>query len=207
MNSLKQLKKLALFTLAIAALCFSPMLFAATPTQSAIPDLATMITNLSKAIPNLMQFVTALAYVMGMYFVVEGIIKLKKYGESRAGMSGEGNLKGPMMYLGVGAALMFLPSSVQVGMSTFWENPTPYAYVTDTLDPWSMLIQNIFLIIQLIGTIAFIRGLIILSHVGGQGSQPGAFGKAMAHIIGGVLCINIYQFIQAVLNTLALGQI
>lgn len=165
-----------------------------------------MIENLGKTIPSLMQLVTAIAYVMGMFLVIKGVAGLKEYGEQRTSARTEHHgLKASLIAIFVGAALLYLPSSVRVGLSTFWSNPNPYAYVTDaTNDSWAALLNNVFLILQLIGTIAFIRGLIILSHAGSHHSQ-GNFGKAMAHIIGGILLINMYQFLQAVFNTLAIG--
>lgn len=168
-------------------------------------SVATMIENIANTIPDLMLFTTALAYVMGFFFVFNGLMHLKKYGESRTMMSSEAHLKGPLIYLAVGAALIYLPSSVQVGLGTFWENPMPYAYDTGQTDPWSELYNACFLIIQLIGTIAFIRGLIILTHMGGHSSQPGTFGRAMAHMIGGILCIDLYDFVQAIFTTLGIS--
>lgn len=166
---------------------------------------ATFITNLSKSIPSLMRLVTAAAYVMGMFFVINGLFHLKKYGEQRS-QSGEAHLKGPLIYLFVGTALLYLPSSVQVGISTFWAEPAPYQYDTDQGGAWADLIKGAFMIVQLIGVISFIRGLVLLTHMGGPGSQQqGTLGKAMAHIIAGIFCIDLYDFLKTVFNTLALG--
>lgn len=163
-----------------------------------------MITNIAAQIPSLMRFVTALAYVMGMYMIFYGIMKLKQYGESRTMMSQSHELKGPIILLVVGALLLYLPTSVQVGLSTFWTEPNPYGYLENT-DEWSGFINNCFLVIQLFGTIAFIRGLLILSRLGGgHGGQPDTLGRAMTHIIGGIFCINIYEFIQVILFTLGI---
>ena len=46
-----------------------------------------------------------------------------------------------------------------------------------------------------------------MSHMGEGKEQGATFGKAMAHIVGGILCINMYQFLQVIFNTLALGQV
>lgn len=167
-------------------------------------SLTSMLENFSKVVPNFMKMVTAFAYVMGMYFIVKAILELKRFGESRTMMSQTHELKKPMIMLFVGVALLYLPSSVQTGLTTLWAEPNPYGYVTDTSDKWDEFKSDLVMIIQLIGTIAFIRGLIIFTHIG-QGGQPGQFGKAMSHIIAGILCINIYQFQQAVVSTLALG--
>lgn len=178
-----------------------PAFAATTPTVS----VSTMIENIAKTVPDLMLFVTALAYVLGFFFILNGLLHLKKYGEARTMMSGgEGHLKAPLIYLAVGAALIYLPSSVQTGLGTFWENPSPYAYDTGQNDPWSELYNACFLIVQLVGTIAFIRGLVILSHLGGQ-SQPGVLGKGIAHIVGGILCIDLYDFLQAIFTTLGIS--
>lgn len=177
---------------------------------AAIPgglNIATMIQNLAQTIPALMQLVTAFAYVMGFYFIVHGVVLLKKFGEQRTMMSQEGGLKGPLIWLAVGAALIYLPSSVQAGFTTFWTNPTPYAYVDEQPNQWSDLINACFMIVQLVGTIAFIRGLILFTNLSHQGGQQGGFGKALTHVIGGILLIDIYDFMRAIFNTLALGQV
>ncbi len=167
---------------------------------------ASFLTNLSKSIPNLMQLVTATAYVMGMFFVINGLFHLKKYGEQRSQMSTEAHLKGPIIYLFVGAALLYLPTTVRVGFSTFWTQPFPYGYQTDQNGAWAQLTKASFMIMQLIGTISLIRGLVILTHLGGAGGQQhGTLGKALAHIIAGILLIDLYDFLKTVLNTLALG--
>jgi intracellular multiplication protein IcmC len=150
-----------------------------------------------------MSLVTAIAYVLGMYFIFTAIVKFKHFGESRTMMSSEHSIMTPIIMLAVGTALLYLPSSVQVGMSTFWTNPNPYAYV-EQQDQWSQFINGCFIVIQLIGTIAFIRGLVLLSHVGGHQSSQGNFGKGLTQVIAGVFCINIYQFVQVILATIGI---
>ena len=185
-------------------LCFyTDIVYAAINTDV---DAEAVLLNLSKAFPELMRLVTAIAYVMGMFMIIRGVAGLKEYGESRASRADHHSLKGALTLLICGTLLLYLPSSVQTGLSTFWTDPNPYAYDTGTHDSWFDFTQSIFLIVQLIGTIAFIRGLVIMSHMGQSHSQSN-FGKAMAHIVGGILCINLYQFIQVILNTLNLGQI
>lgn len=160
-----------------------------------------MIQNLAKQLPNVMRLVTAIAYVMGMTFIILGVMKLKHAGEMRTMMSHEHSIKGPIIFLVVGAMLIYLPTTVQMGLNTFWTQPNPYGYITEK-DQWSQFVNACYSIIQLIGVIAFIRGLILLSQLSGQGGHQGALGKGLTHIIGGLFLINIYQFIQVVLVTL-----
>jgi intracellular multiplication protein IcmC len=211
--------------LSICMLSFAPLAYAAqdqtspqsaSSTDSVVPSYAVtpypqlsasdVIAKIVTQIPNLMRLITAIAYVTGMYFVFHGILLLKQYGEQRTQMSGQHHLKGPMIFIVIGTCLLYLPSSVQVGMSTFWTQPNPYGYMQQQ-DQWSKLFSNIFMVIQLFGVLAFIRGLILLSHLGGHGGQPGTFAKGMTHIIGGILCINMYQFVQVVMVTLGIQSI
>lgn len=167
-------------------------------------NVATMVTNLANTMPDLMRLTTALGYVMGMCFILKSLIEFKHFSEHRTSQSTssrEYSLKTPLVYLGVGTALLYLPSSVAVGLSTFWNEPSPYAYLLETNDAWADLTNSCFMILQLIGTIAFIRGFVVLSHLSSS-AQQGTFGRAMAHIIGGIFCINMYQFVQVVMATL-----
>lgn len=178
---------------------------AATDTTTGVSSLSAqeMLINISKQVPSLMRLVTAIAYVLGMYFIIHGIIKLKHAGEMRTMMSREHSLMAPIVMLSIGAMLLYLPSSVQVGMSTFWTDPNPYAYLKQK-DQWSEFINVCFTIVQLIGTIAFIRGLVLISHLGTGSGQHGTLSKGMTHIIGGILCINIYEFIKVITTTLGI---
>lgn len=184
-----------------ALLCAGPVLAQEVPGISYL-SAEDMITRIAEQLPSLMRMITAIAYVMGMYFIFFALLKLKQYGESRTMMSSSHSLKDPLILLVVGALMLYLPSSIQVGLSTFWVNPNPYGYLQEQ-DEWAQFINNCYLIIQLFGVIAFIRGLIILSHLGGHG-QPGTFGRGITHIVGGIFCINIYEFIQVVLFTLGI---
>lgn len=165
-----------------------------------LPSPLTMLANIQSQLPNLMRLVTAIAYVMGFILVIMGIINLKHAGEMRTQMSHEHNLSKPILFIVIGAMLIYLPSAVQIGLSTFWAEPNPYGYVTQS-DQWQQAINICYAIVQFIGVIAFIRGLLILTRVG-HGGHHDALGKGITHIIGGILCINMYQFIQVLLATL-----
>ncbi len=166
-----------------------------------IPSAQTMVANIGLAIPNLTSFVTALAYVIGFVLVIRGIMQLKHMGEMRTQMSHEHHLSRPLTMIIVGALLIYLPSAVQTGLSTFWAEPNPYGYLTQS-DQWQQTINVCFSIIQFIGVVAFIRGLVMMSKVG-HGHQ-GSLVRAVTHIIGGIFCINLYDFIQMVFATLGI---
>ena len=186
--------------------CSLPV-YAADPPYVTTLSAESILTNISRAVPDLMRLVTAFAYVLGMVFIFKGVVELKHMGEMRTQMSSEHHFAVPLSLLIAGTLLLYLPSAVQVGLSTFWTNPTPYGYETTgigaTQDQWAEFLNTCFSIIQLFGIIAFIRGLIILSHGGGH-RQGGGMGKGLTHIIAGIFCINIYQLVQVIAVTIGI---
>ncbi len=169
------------------------------------PDAATMLDNLTSSVPNFMRLTTAFAYVAGMFFIYKGIIELKQFGESRTMMSTQHSMIKPLLFLFSGTCLLYLPTTVLVGTSTFWTD-APYAYLTDDSNPFSSLVQDVYLIIGLAGTISFVRGVMMLTQLAGQ-AQQGIFARSMTHMIAGIFCINLYQFIDVLNNTLGITQL
>lgn len=162
-----------------------------------------MLINFFSNIPNLMRLATALAYVMGMMSIVKGIMELKHLGESRTMMSREHTFKTPLMYIAIGAALLYLPTTVNALLSTFWTQPCPYCYYIYEVNN-AESINDVVMIIQLVGVIAIIRGLNTLSQSASSHGSPEKVSKGLVHIIGGALCINIYQFVNVILLTFGL---
>jgi len=189
------------------AILLGVFIFFIAPSALAVPNVAEMIENIANTIPQLKYLVFAISYVMGFYFIIHGVLLLKKYGLQRTNMSGDASMTPAMLYLFVGAALIYLPSTIFAGIGTFWSDDSPYKYDTGGSSEWDEFYNACFLIIQLIGIIAFIRGLVMLTKLGGSGGgqQGGGPGKAAAHLVGGIFCINLYPFIEAVFTTLGLG--
>lgn len=177
--------------------------FYSTASYAVSVNAAQMLMNLASVGPSFLRLITAIAWVMGMVLVIKGVIGLKELGDQRtARMDHHHSPKGAIIKIAIGSMLLYLPSTIRVGMNTFWNEPNPYAYVKDTSD-WSNLLSSAFIVIEIVGVIAVIRGLLLLAN-GGQGHQSN-FGKAMSHIVAGILCINMYGFLQTVFNTLALS--
>lgn len=170
-------------------------------------NLETLIKNLATELPEVWLLVTALSYVMGFFFIVEGVMKLKKFAEQRSMMSSEASMRTPLLYLFVGAAMIYLPSTLNSGLTTFWLSPNPYGYEEQVSGEWADLYNACVIIVQLVGLIAFLRGLVILTHLGGQGGQHGQFGRAMAHIIGGIFLIDLFDILQTIFATFGLESI
>lgn len=167
-------------------------------------NLTAMLTSLNSTIPAFMQMVAGAAYVMGISFTASAIYHMKVYGEARTMMATQTGLKQPVTYIFVAAMLFYLPTSVNSVMLTTFGYDNPLAY-----GEWSGgsvgLATMVFLqIIRLIGLIAFVKGWVLLARSSQQGAQPGQFGKAMVHILGGIFAINIVGTTNMLANTLGI---
>lgn len=172
---------------------------------------ANVITNVAKVVPSLEKLLTASAYLIGIAIFVKAIYSLKVYGESRTMMSNNANIKEPLIYFLVAAVFIYLPTGLQVVMSsTFgYSNVLAYAPVDSSNPTISALFGSgsavgkpLTMIIQLIGMVAFIRGWILISRSASQGQQPGGVGKGFVHVFGGILAINIVGTMEIINNTL-----
>ncbi|HVY53334.1 MAG TPA: hypothetical protein VHA13_02325, partial [Gammaproteobacteria bacterium] len=145
--------------------------------------------------------------VIGIFFIIAAVIGMRNFGEMRTMMAREHSIMGPLVELLVGAALIYLPSSVEAGLNTFWQTTNPYAYLNSSeTGEAASFVTAAYSVVQLIGTIAFIRGLLMLKAAGSErGGQPGMLGKALAHMGGGILCINIYNTLQVLEKTVGLA--
>lgn len=160
-------------------------------------SIATALENLSKSYPEIFQLITQFAYLSGIAFTIIAIFKLKSYAESSTMGSSGGGLKAPMIYLIIGAIFLFLPTLMDSLMTTLWGyssviNPMSYVAVGSLSSATNIAV---FGLIKIIGLISFIRGWFLLSQLANQ-PQPGIVSKAIAHIIGGLLAMNIENTID-----------
>ena len=152
-----------------------------------------MLLTMTDQFPNIYRLITALAYLMGIAFIFRGVYQLKVYGDLRTMMSVQTNFKATMMVFFAGTALLYAPTAFKSMMlSTF--------ATTDVLDPMSyapahnlstlLASRAVLLFVQLIGTISFIKGWVSLTHVSNPNGRS-SMGKAVTHIVAGLLAINI----------------
>ncbi len=153
----------------------------------------------------LLQTVAALGYLVGLWFLVFGFLKLKIYGQMRTMMAAHTSIVPPLMYMFVGTILMYLPFVVETSLFTIWGSGDVLAYLGSgsPSSAWTTYFRPIVHIMTLIGYVSFIRGWMVLVRVGGQQSQPGAFNKGFMHIFGGILAINFLGTVEIIRNSFA----
>jgi len=169
----------------------------------AVPDLGTLLQNVKKDMPRLLRFITAVSYFAGLWFAFSGVYELRIFGQSRVMMPTNVNMTGPMIRLIVGMFMMFLPSFVNISVYTLWHygSSSVLLYPNQTKAGWRDVMEGTIAVVRLIGYIAFIRGLILVTRSAKQGAPQGLLAKAMTHIIGGILAINVVGTLDALKGT------
>lgn len=162
-----------------------------------------MIVNIADTMPSILAMVSAAAYIMGFLLVMKGVYKLKEYGEARTMMASQTSIWPPLITLIVGSLLIYFVSAYQIGLYTLFKSSSPDVFsYSGNGDATDTLVQAVVTIMQVVGAIAFIRGLLLINSASGHGAQPGSFGKGLTFIIGGLLAINIYGTWEVLINTL-----
>ena len=167
-------------------------------------DAIQMLTNLSRSYPALWFMLTGACYVIGFAFAMRGVYYLKQYGEMRTMMASNTSLKTPIAFFIVAAVLIYTPAGFHILSRTVFGYSSPLAYsdVTSGMNP--VVLGAITGLVSIIGLIAFIRGWLILvanaEHPGGQAT----LGKALTHIIGGLLAMNILGVVDIIWSTFGL---
>jgi intracellular multiplication protein IcmC len=179
--------------------------FAQTPgSGSASPiNIDQMLANIQAQMPYLTQLVTGFAYIAGFFFIFSGIYKLREYGEARTMTSMQTDLRRPMIAVVTGACLIYVPSIISVGFVTVYGDNSVMQYQGGSTG-WDEMAETIIQIVYFIGGVAFIRGLFKLHHAGSAQQQQGELGKGIAHIVGGILAMNIVAVTNIMFTTLGI---
>lgn len=156
-------------------------------------DFASILTHNFTLIADIMQ---SIAVLMGVALTLGGLFQLKRHGEERAMMGKTSGAAGVVMLV-CGAIMLILPSIIGTGLSAFFGSTSPLAYQGDS-SGINALVKPIIMLVRLVGVGAFMKGIMMASHSGGQHAQPGTLGKAIIHIIAGILCINVVQTIDLI---------
>ncbi len=82
----------------------------------AAEDLKTVVERLKEQIETLGPLLAIVSYVAGIGFLIAGIVQFKAHKDNPAQVP----LSKPMVYLGVGAALLFLPSLMSTAGETIF---------------------------------------------------------------------------------------
>ena len=174
----------------------------------ATTSFSTIFSNIGDQINPIKNFLIFLCYVIGLGLCLAAVMKLKKYGTRTAFMHVEMSMVGPFLQFFIGVGLFYMPNFISALNVTLFASSeiaaTIMGYSTSSEDFQTYVIP-ILGVIQIIGIISFIRGWAMLAKATNPGQQPGAISKGITHIVGGILAVNIYTFIDVIYQTLGLS--
>jgi intracellular multiplication protein IcmC len=165
-----------------------------------------ILANLAPSLRSVQYLLTGTAYLIGISFIIKGVMALKQLGEQRSHMSPHHSIKEPLIFLLSGSMLLYLKDAIDTFNITVFGSSSILAYNQLSSNFAAQLAnagQSIILFVQVIGLIAFIRGWIIIAKGATQnGHSQGGFGKGLMHVFGGILAINIVGTLNVLSNTL-----
>lgn len=156
-------------------------------------DLITMIGNVARSLFSVQHLVSGLAYVLGFLLIFTALQKYKSIAGKRANASSQEKIFVPTAYLFGGAALIFLPSVIDVASNTAFGIGNILQY--SKFNPFD-IVSSMKLIVRTAGLIWFVRGCILLIHASEPGVQEGP--KGLTFLVAGILAMNfdntVYYF-------------
>lgn len=162
-----------------------------------VPDVAKMMETLQTNFLPIEMLITGFAYVVGFGLIVSAVHKLRAYGEVRTMMPGNAQMTGPVIQFLIGAFMIFLPTTITISVTSIWGTDSLLKWPGATGD-WDKIWSAVFGIVRILGFIALMRGLLLMSRAAQQQAQQGTFSKGLIHFFGGILAINIWGTVKVI---------
>ncbi|MDD3029199.1 MAG: hypothetical protein PHS57_02820 [Alphaproteobacteria bacterium] len=171
-----------------------------------------LITNFVNNVRSPLLGVASLtAFLCGLFMVVHGLIKASRYGTDPRTNS----LHSILTNLGFGAILMAMGSSLStmlvsvfgdatVATELSWDNFSATIGDDEASRHFFSTVNAALTFVQIIGAIAFVRGWLVMKKVV-EGGSNATVAQGLTFIIGGVLAINIFEFLFVMDNTFGTG--
>lgn len=156
-------------------------------------------------IGSLMHFASILqiiSIIAGISLFLSALFAFKRYAQMRTMMSHQMTMAKPLTKMLAGIMLLALPLMIRTFSLAFWGQSNPLAYTGGNESGWAPLIPVVIDAVRLVGVFAFIRGIFLIPRAGVVGGQPGVLSKAILHMFGGILCINVvatHQLMKSIL--------
>jgi len=193
--------------------------------SAAAADIHTILRNVRNIVYPLTALLLTISYIAGIFFIFKAITMMKKFGMMMTMQSQPGEIGGPLLYLVIGAVLIYLPGTTQITMASAFgqtasifsggqvnytnmgtgSNILGYVGAGSLENQWADLANTLVVYIQFLGFLSFVKGWFLISKAAAPGHQPGSVSKGLTHILGGIGLINIVGLVQIVRNTILGG--
>lgn len=162
-----------------------------------MPTAVTMLEAFANNFAGLTRLLTVLAYLIGMWAGFSAARLLMR----RHRFEGSATLGAIGVRLVLCAVLLYLPTAISNSQETFFNAPTISSYSAGSAvgQHGKIALDAAIRFTQLFGLWAFIYGWMMLNRAHGSGGyDPRLGGKSVAHLIGGVFCMNIAAALQGI---------
>lgn len=133
----------------------------------------------------------SIAIALGVSLLLAAFFKFKRYGEMRTFMSQQMSIAKPLGMMIAGVSLLCLPMVINTLRLAIFGVDSPLAYPAISGPESTQMIKPVIGLVRIVGVIGIMRGLTLVSRAGGEQAQPGTLGKAILHLVGGVMCLHI----------------
>lgn len=170
-------------------------------------DLGGMFVSLSRSLPALVYLVSIGSRLLGAILILKTLYMLPHMEQGResgskilwTAISAVGLFSFPVMFQTITDTMT--GSILAPGNSSVAANPLTAKYATTTPGgDFGGVITSVLMFVQLIGAVAFVRGLLLLKEIGEN--KGGAMGRGLTHIFGGAAAMNITWAITMLANTI-----
>lgn len=168
-----------------------------------MPTAISMLEAFEANFPGLTQGLTALAFLIGLWAGVSALALALR----RQHHDGSATLSGIAWRLALCATLLYLPTAISSGQETLFASRTILSYSAGSAvsEHGRVALGVVLQFVQLVGLWAFIWGWVLLNRAHGRGPYDPALGhKALTHLVGGVLCMNIVATLHGVAQSFGL---
>lgn len=162
-------------------------------------DLITILGNFSQSLYPVQRLLTAFSYLLGLMFFYIAVSKIKKIADHRAQSSSHEKMYIPMMYLLMGAFLLYSPTAIDTMANTAFGTGNVLSYIPTN----RFNIQGAMgLIIRTAGLLWFIRGCVLVTQ-SGQSNAKKIGHKGLLFIMAGILAMNFDNTVSMLNNMMA----
>lgn len=183
-----------------------PLLFFGVLSNSAhAENVQEMFIAFSNSYSGIWQFMLGMSYLIGLFLICASVFAWAKVMEGRSQIT----LKVPISLFIVGTLIFQIKSALTTIEDTFSMNHDGVLGAAGGGGggggaAGAGAVSAIMGFVQILGFIAFVRGLLIL-HKYNTGEQRDGLGRAITHIVGGAMAINIKWTAAMLADTFAPG--
>lgn len=149
-----------------------------------------IVKNLMDVLPEFYRLFNVICWIIGAVLVYVALMQAYTVSNGRT----QQGVGAPITTFLVAIAILFLPSTWHALSETFFagQNYSLLAYAPPRDN--KSVAELILRVVEFIGAIGVLKGLLTAKAVGDGNSKEGGVGRAITYMVGGVLALNITTF-------------